>query len=336
MKSLYTALLSTLLLGAIHLSAQGSVATTPVGCYPVTLKAGADTAVGVPLERAAAFVGRIEAREGNTLTLAGAAGWTPGQFAGSPEDLSQEYFYLQVVTGELRGATFLITDSSENAVTVLPESEELSKLLTLAASGAGETVRIVPYWTPASLFAHSDLPEGACIVLPSETDGVAAEELVYTASGWTLGGNPADLYPLRRGFGLFVCLPEGVADVELDILGHVPFVPERFIFEGAELERGKDVFFALSHPEAIRLVEAGLEFDDRTVVFAYGNEARFGDNPTSVYTYYEGHGWFDQVFRPVDPTVMLEPGSAYFVRVPPTPAHTQFVWERIPMYLSSL
>lgn len=312
-----------------------SSASTPAGCFPVLLQAGADNAIGIPLQRSAGFVGRIHSITGFEITLATSAGWANDELIGAnPEN---EAYFCQVRTGALAGATFPIISNEDGSFIISPLSEDITELLTDTQDGTGDVILVIPYWTPKSLFSYTQVPENTKIILLESDSTDVREALIYTSGLWTdLEGNDASSYVIHRGEGLLVCLPESISDVHLNILGHVPTTPERFVFDAATDVRGKDVFFSLSHPEGIPLQEAGLELDDRTVIFAYDGASGYGGNPAAVYTYYEGYGWFDELFQVVDASVALNPGRAYFIRVPEAEPFTQWVWTRSPNYVSSI
>jgi hypothetical protein len=316
------------------LSAQ-SAASTPAGCFPVLLQAGADNAIGIPLQRSAGFVGRIHSISGFEITLATSAGWTPNELIGA--NAKNEKYFCQIRTGALAGATLPIISNDDGSFMISPQSEDITELLSDAQDGTGDVILVIPYWTPESLFNYTQVPEKTkLILLESDSTDVCAS-LVYASGLWTdLHGNDASSSIIKRGEGLLVCLPANTADVHLNILGHVPTTPERFVFDAADDNQGKDVFFALSHPEGIALQDAGLELDDRTIIFAYDGASGYGGNPAAVYTFYEGYGWFDELFQAVDASIALDPGRAYFIRVPQAEPYTQWVWTRSPNYVSSI
>lgn len=310
-------------------------ASSAAGCFPVLLQAGADNAVGIPLQRSAGFVGRIHSITGLEITLATSAQWATNELVGA--NARNENYYCQIRTGALAGATLPIISNRDGSFILSAESEDISELLTDVKDGAGDVILIIPYWTPNSLFNYTQVPDNTKLILLESDSTEIKETLTYTAGAWTnLQGSDAGSYAIKRGEGLLVCLPPDTTDVRLNILGHVPTTPERFVFDAADDSQGNDVFFALSHPESIPLQDAGLELDDRTVIFAYDGASGYGGNPAAVYTYYEGYGWFDELFQAVDESVVLNPGRAYFIRVPQAAPYTQWVWTRTPNYISSI
>ena len=305
------------------------------GCFPVLLQAGADNAVGIPLQRPAGYVGRIHSINGFEINLVASANWATNALVGENE--AGEQYYCEIRTGALAGATFPIVSNSDGSFTISPLSEDIAELRTDLEDGAGDVILVIPYWTPASLFHYTDVPENTHLILLENDCADIRESLVYGSTGWTdLDGRNADNMIIKRGEGVLVCMPQGTEDIHLNILGHVPTSPDRFIFDASADPKGTDVFFSLSNPEGISLQNAGLELDDRTVIFAYEGATGFGGNPTAVYTYYEGYGWFDELFQAVDESVVLNPGRAYFIRTPKSEPNTQWVWTRSPNYLSRL
>lgn len=315
-------------------SVEATFTSDPVGCFPIELRTGADTPVGLPLVRPAVFTGRLASVEGSELVLESNPEWSADALVGSGE--SGEYHYCLVLNGELSGARFPILANGSNSFLVSAEGEDLTTLIP--AEGPGAQVRILPYWTPDSAFAQSEMPDGSQLLLfegdGSESVSGPCATLTYSAeTGWSDEmGAAAGTRPLRDGRGFFVRLPEAAASTKLQVVGVVPMTTERHVFNGSLRQAGSAVCFALNQPEAIRLVEAGLEFADRTRVFAYDTENSSVWAPSQVYTYYEGYGWFDERYQPVADDAMIAPGEAYFVRIPRVREDCEWVWSRQPSY----
>ena len=325
------------LLSAMTLRAAGMRA--PAGSFPIVLRAGADTAVGMPLERPAIFVSRLASVDGETLTVAAEPDWGVDSLAGA----DGEYFYCQVFSGDLRGTIFTITGNGSRSLTVAAAGEDLARLATnaLDGDGLGDQIRIVPCWTPETVFAHTPAPVGTTIYVYDcgrvGLNKAPSAAFQATADGWVdADGHSGDTFPLRRGHGFFVRLPETSEDQVLTVVGCVPTIPERFVFEGTCVEDGADVLFGLANPEPLAIAAAGLEFGNRTQVFEFRGDRENGRRPSRVRTYHEGYGWFDEVYRRADESVELVPGYSYLVRIPATAVATQWIWEREPGYLSAL
>lgn len=300
--------------------------------------AGADTAVGLPLERAAVFIGRIESVYGDTITVAPDPSWSADNLAGA----EGEYFFCQVMSGELAGMSFPILHNSGRSLMVASEGEDLSVLVPASSDAVGDAIRIIPYWTPESVFQHTSIPVGTSMrIYDHDETGLGktpSKVLTYSKTGEWLDANgySANAYPLRNGRGFFVRLPASVSDLQLDLLGHVSLIPEHQVFCSRGANKSGDLLFALNRPESIGMTEAGLEFADRTMVFTYDGRSKLEGNPSAVYTYYEGYGWVDQIFQPVSDEIVLEPGKAYFVRIPATEESYEWAWTRAPGYLDLL
>jgi uncharacterized protein (TIGR02597 family) len=312
----------------------------PAGVFPIAMRAGADTAVGLPLERGAVFSGRLEAVEGSTLTLAADPGWAPDSLAGvNPKG---EYHYCLVVSGALEGARFPILANGSRTLTLASEGEDLSLLRLGDASGPADAVRILPFWTPETVFAFTGLPAGArLLIFDSEGPGLRRSPCVVLhfagEAGWVdAAGAPAEAYPLRHGHGFFVRLPSGANDLPLQLVGFAPVTRERYVFSGWAGAAGSDRLFALGQPEPIVLADSGLDFTNFTKVFAYDGDQSSVEAPAAVYTYLEGFGWFDERYRPVGDLALLRPGFAYFVRIPAVAEDCEWVWDRQPTYLDYL
>ena len=339
-----------------------SSATPPVGCFPIDLSEGGKTFVGLPLERATVFASRVESVSHNTIVVAANPGWAADELAGDgPEG---EFYFVQIMSGDLEGAVFPILSNGERSLLISPEGEDLAGIRTGGMEASGDILRVIPYWTPSSVFRHSMVPVGTELLLfDSETYGFGAYEqtnLILNGEGQWVDdrGDLANAYPLRPGFGFVVDTPEVEADVRLDLVGCVPISVERRVFfaNGSNVAYSMDAntnvpsplmmasisnqeserLFALSHPESVPLQMGGFEFVNRTTVFAYDGPHASFENPSSVFTYFEGFGWFDQSFGFVGGDVALEPGKAYIVRIPPANAPVEWVWTREPAYLGLL
>lgn len=335
-----SSILKLILVGALTIAGESmasSFAAPPVGSFPLRVNAKGETAIGLPLERAAVFAGRIDKVVGDQLTLAAAPAWSTDRWAGAEGEL----YYCQVVTGELAGATFEIGSNGSNSLKLLNKGEDLGLLKTQARDGTGDTVRIIPYWTPETVFSRSDVPDGTTLAL-YELDikgfyQMAALELTYReGQGWR-GGQGEDLsrYPLMPDRGMIV-RGTGKHAIDVDLTGFVPVVPQRVVVNGYNDRFGTQYLFAVNHPEALSVSDSRLDLMDRTRIVTQPEYQGETFIPARTYIYYEGHGWFDQAYREVNPNDVLEPGKAYFLHLPRANKDVQWVWSHTPGYVNSL
>jgi len=145
--------------------------TTPVGYVTLTIAANSDANVTPALERSTTFSAASTSISGNVV---GASGLTSGAFV-TPTS------YLQVTSGPLIGRRYSITGNTDSLITVDPAGA--SSLQTQGFS-SGNTFKVVPYWTPATLF-----PAGAGV--GSTTDVFAITSLLYVVDNGSYGVNRA-------------------------------------------------------------------------------------------------------------------------------------------------
>lgn len=315
------------------LIAQSAFGTTGsiAGCFPIQLKAESDTRIGIPLERSAVFRGRVETVMGTSITVEAEPAWTADALAGA----DGEYYYCQVVSGEFEGAVFPILANSADAFTISPEGEALTDL---ASALPGESISIVPYWTPDSLFSATELPDRTSLFIHDiENPGVnklPVEILTYYVGyGWyQTDFSGAGDYPLRKHAGLVVRMPKNAPAVELCVLGTVPVVKSRHVLRGPCADKGADLLMTLAFPEAMALDAVALNLRDRVNLFVYEESTGYNSLPSQILTFYEGYGWYDHLFQPADAFV-LKPGQAYILRLPRCATNPEWVWTVRPGYL---
>ncbi len=319
-------------------AAASSFASPPVGSYPLRVNASGDTSIGLPLERAGAYAGRIQSVKGSTIRVVGEPGWQSDYWSGMND--AGEIYFCQIITGELAGASFTIMGNTDNTLHVLHGYEDLGLLKRQAAGETGDTIRIVPYWTPETLFAHADVPDRTQVLVYESEVGIAQfgyQSFTYHAgAGWKdATGADVSTHPLRTDRGMIV-RGTGEAAIEIDLLGFVPVVARRVVINGFADIFGSQMLFTVGSPEAIPVNLSGLDVLDRTRITTQAEYRGKTFIPSSVYTYHADFGWLDQAFRPVGDDVVLEPGKAYFVRVPRARADMQWVWSHTPDYVDVL
>lgn len=304
-----------------------------VGVFPVPLLGGTDNLVSVPLERAAVFQGRIETVNWTFLYPEADPGWTPSQWAGFGE--TGEYFACVVQTGTLAGSWYPILYNSADSLLISPEQDAMDRL---AAELTGSIVKIVPYWTPDSLFAHTRVPNRTLLYVPApETPGGngPAEEVLsfFEGYGWFHADfSPAGDFALRRGDGVRVRLPSGAETVSLEVIGQVPQTPFRRVWRMA-YQQTTEIFVGPSVPEPVLLKDFAHAVPDRTLLYYWSAGSGINRSPAGVLTYFRPYGWYDPYFNRVDDTFGLKPGAAYLIRLGKTASFLGWEWGYRPKYL---
>lgn len=170
-----------------------SATSEPVGFTTTSLLADSDTFVSIPFTRVPEFTGTVQSISGNVITVARRPGWTPNQFVYVAGVQPKTYFVLigagpalnpkpdselsvdtavdiaspvsgiqdqldknesdqAVMAGSLnqQGYNYPITANGTDTLVVNTGSG------TLAGISAGTRVKVIPYWTPATIFPSSD------------------------------------------------------------------------------------------------------------------------------------------------------------------------------------
>ena len=318
---------------AMFCAAKSVKALDAVGCFPIYLAGASDSLICPPLERASVFQGRVTTVQGNRVVFEASPGWGLNELAGA--GTAGEYFACVVNSGPLAGTAYPILSNDAGTIRISFEGDFGQ---VVAARLRRETVRIVPYWTPRSLFAHSEVPNRSILFLyDNDISGVNKSPVevftYYAGYGWYQPDfSPADDYPLPRGLGLRLRLPSDATERILNVIGTVPPSKDRRRWETA-VGNQTDLHFGLNHPERCSLAEAGLSLPDRSILFVWSHFSGYNTSPDYVFTYYKTYGWYDAWFNRVDTWFELEPGFAYRLRLPATASPVAVEWHHRPSYL---
>lgn len=289
------------------ISSQAQSATTdPVGYYTVTIVAGADNVLSLPMVRDAAFAGTVASGTG-TITATGftaaagavSPGWTASQwvYAAGTQRLT---YYVEFTSGALKGLYYKITANDSSVLTLDTEGDSL--LLhplpgaPTAALAVGDSFKIRSYWTIQDVFESAGTP----LLKPRSTlfDTTADDILfpTYAAAGvsGSLGTNKAaslDVYYLNgtgwkaigqpgsyadqviRPNEALIIRRRGATNVSLTNLGNVLMNRGVYFFTGGDGSVGNDTYFSISRPAAVSLDLSGLRTADQTT-------SAFLDTPT--------------------------------------------------------
>ncbi len=145
-------------LSATSLFAQ-SVTTAPVGAVSITVNAGSDQKIGLPLVRPSLYAGKVASVASGVVTSGSAV-----------SGLGTESNYIKFTSGALAGQWFAVTGSTSTTISV---AENLATLGALA----NDTFEVRPFWTLASL-----LPSGG---------GLPASSDVFDPTSFVLLNDPA-------------------------------------------------------------------------------------------------------------------------------------------------
>lgn len=149
--------------GAVLATAAGvfgasPVMTEPVGFTTTSLLGNSDTYVSIPFTRPPEFVAGISSAvtSGTTgiITVAGNP-WTANQFVYGGTQHNHYYALIGPISGTAtkEGHTYLIIGNGTGTLMVDTRNDDSSNLSTIPFN---TQVRVIPYWTPATIFPASD------------------------------------------------------------------------------------------------------------------------------------------------------------------------------------
>ncbi len=153
-------------------SAQSTATTDPVGFVSVTVPAQSDAVLAVPLNRAAAFKGKIKNISGSIITVEGTPAWTANQFVQNIPT-QNDTFAIQLATGTKEGLIAKVTANGVDTLTLqLDAGDDLSGVKTGDVDGIlnADEIDVMPYWTPSTLF--SSVPSIGFVISGFEGSGI--------------------------------------------------------------------------------------------------------------------------------------------------------------------
>jgi uncharacterized protein (TIGR02597 family) len=321
-------------LSATSLFAQ-SVATAPVGAVSITVKAGSDQKIGVPLLRPALFVGAVQSVASGSITS-----------ASTVPTLGSETKFVKFTTGALAGQWFTVVGATGSTISV---SENLASLGVTAL----DKFEVRPFWTLATLLPNGGgLPvstnvfDPVSFVLLNDPEAVginlsAGSTFYYhdgssgfLDAGWYNGDgslteanatiiSPEVSLTYRNGAG---------ADVNVLNIGDVP-ASKIATTVVANASGDQDNIIANPYPASITLASSGLASSnavrasadvfnpgDQILIFSASSE---GLNPSAsqTYFYHDGTsgfldaGWYkgDGTLESAD-TALISHGAALVIR----------------------
>lgn len=340
-----------------------STPSDPVGAFRMRLRAGSDTLVSLPLQRAALVECPISQVAFNQITPV-------GYFASIPAGGA----YLLVMSGALEGAVLPVTSTvSTHTLVVDAGTYNLSSLKTEVAngSGQGDLVALIPYWTLDTVF-----PAGAGVQASSNRALLNTQVLAYddTAIGTNLSAAAVYFYFAGDGsyaagwyrFGdmsataggtripphrYFVVRNPAGAETEILLTGAVRMAGYSIPLATLQAGRDQDNFVALPVPLPVTLAGSGLQESgafavstnralpqDQLLVF---DNTVVGQNKSAsaVYFYFAGNtsfaaGWYR--FGDMTQTAgnfTLKPGNGYIIRKHATTPAEIRTWVGVPGYL---
>lgn len=324
---------------AFSIAASQAVETDPVGFVSVTVPANSDAILAVPLNRTSEFKGTISSISGNTITVNGTPTWVASQFVfNGPNDAGIDQlktYAVQIASGVKEGLTAKVTANTTNSITLdVPVGESLTGILSGAS---GDSIDIMPYWTPSSLIpAESVSTNSQILFLKSAQAGVnlsSSAALIFDAGVWNDDNfENADHLPLD--FGNAFIYRNGTAATTISMVGAVPMNKHRILLRTRASNTDQDIAIGFTSPVPTAVGSLGLGFNEDDQILIYNNSA-VGINKSSIAAliYTAADGWVDDNFTPVNTTYMLQPGQGYIFRKKGTLTPQTLVWTALQSYL---
>ena len=316
--------------GALY--AQTPVYTAPVGFVSVTVPAASDAILAVPLNRASEFQGVIASIAANEITITGTPGWTANQFA--PLVTSGKTYAIQIASGASEGLTAKITANTATSVTVQLDTGD-----SLTGVTNGDSLDIVPYWTPSSLFSTA-LPSGSRMLLYSGTvpgtNIAPSTTLQYNGTNWLNIQTLVNSNNSALKFGdAFVLRNSAATPTTVSMVGTVPMSSHRLLIRTLAANTAQDIRIGYMSPVPETLGQVGLGFASGDRLLAFNNAATGINKSPSTTLQFNGTNWLNiQTLQIVTNTYTLQPGNGYVYRRAATANPVTTAWNDLQSYLN--
>lgn len=325
--------------------ADTSSVTPALGYFKLSARGASDSFVSIPLEQRSVGLARVTAVTANTLRL-NSSGWADDRFV--PE--TNGSFYVQFLTGQLKGAYYKITGNIGPVVSLDTQGDDLSAhaLGSVIIGDSGDLVRIRPFWTINGVFGADETSlsigtgfgntgfaytEGDAVLLydnvSTGTAKLPAKVINYiSGTGWRSQGSSTDVgeQEIRPGEAI-VIRRQGATPAEITVIGGVPNAPLVSRIPSLAVGQEIDLAIALAHPTELRIADAQLYSATAPSVFNATTDPR---NPSDLLLDFSSNrlGFSllqnDRLFVTGDHWVMrnapaddfsLRPGIGYILRL---------------------
>lgn len=293
MKKLQISLLAlSLTAGAL----QAQVTTEPVGFVSAAASAsaggsGTDVTFSPALNSASAFQGTIASLPtSSSLQVSGSPGWTTNQYANG-------YFAL-ISSGNREGLWAQITANTTDTLTLTFYVGNFGSV-TGDQVLAGDSVKIIPFWTLGTLLPDGNVPNGTVVLLYDRSQSginrsASNVYTMYTGYGWYAGptnGNSQIIYPDES---FVIRVPAGQS-LNLSTTGTVPMSKIRTVLQNVTAGQDQDIRITTGCPVPIAL---GTFLNNGTpatgdIVLIFDNTTQgINKSASATATYYSGYGWY--------------------------------------------
>lgn len=288
-----------------------AVETEPVGYVTTTVPANSDGIVSPALHRAPVFSGKIASvDDADSVTLTGAS-FTTDQYAGGG-------YYLLVSSGDREGMWAVIDSNDADTTNLTFVTEDLGsqagdKVL------AGDSVSIIPFWTPSTLIPDGSAPENTQLLVFSRNEpginlSASGTYTYFDGFGWYSGPTDFSDTPIYPDESVIVRNVSG-SPINVVQSGNVPMSAFRTVLSHVSTGVQQDIRLTSGLPSPITLSELadpGAAGDgDQILIF---DSAQTGQNKSAsiTATYFDGFGWYS---GPTDlNTHTINPGEGFIYR----------------------
>lgn len=327
--------------------AQPLFTTDATVIVPVEVPAQRQSLLGMPGHAAPAAEATLTAVAGDTLTLTVLSRdprWEADQFVASKEQPAAHYALLMTGIGE--GRAYTVTANGSDTLTLDPAGDDLEATLT-----AGDRLRVIPYWTPATLLRGAEAVSGTAnaTYTPVRRGGTGPDELwLYFASsrlspypdlqlyyydgsdfggpGWRAAGyDPTEIfdhYPIATD-AAFYYRNQGASTDPLYLCASIQMAQFSTVLSKELGRYWEDNYVALTIAEGVTLAESALQehplFRPATSVRGTGGSMLIIPENTdrgsvaNLYFYYDGASFGGPGWRKrgTPPTVILDDAEVF-------------------------
>jgi len=274
---------------ALPMALAQEAVTDPVGVVTHQTMVGSDMAVAPTLHREPVFSGVIqEISNGNVITVSNNPEWTQDTLAGT--------HYLLVCDGDRQGLFASVAGNTQDSVTLEFVSETLGSEQGDRVE-PGDFIKVIPYWTLATLFPDGSVPNGSKVLVfdrdSSGTNKAGAPITYYDGFGWYAGPTNKNNEIIFPDESIVLRPPTGSAST-FSVTGHVPMVPLRVnvgqLATGVEQDTRISNPFPIEVPLSVLLDPNNSGNGDKVLIF--DNEVSGINKAGAPITYYTGFGWY--------------------------------------------
>lgn len=281
----------------------------PTGFVSVTSPQGSDITFGPPLHQTPAFSGIIGSiSNGDTLTVSSSPAWTADEFAGT--------HYVLICNGDREGLFASIASNTADSVTLTFISETLGDQLGDRVE-AGNTFKIIPFWTFGTLFPDGSVPAGTKVLVSdrSQTGINKPGRFInyFEGFGWYDGPTEKNNEIIYPDESVIIRTAAGQS-LDLSVQGAAPTSALRVVLHHVTEGQDQDINFINPFPVPVTLANLfspGSSGDGDKILLS--NNSQDGINkPGRFVNYFDGFGWYD---GPTEKNnELIEPGQGITYR----------------------